>query len=121
MTYEFYKWFHFVGLLMVFGALGAVALYVANGGPKATWRFRRFAALMHGIGLAFLLVAGFGMMARKGFDFGTSHWIHVKLIVWLLLGVYPAILWRKPRLGRALFSMMIALGALAAFSAIYKF
>ena len=120
MSYPFYNWLHIVGIIMVFSALGAQAFYVAGGGQKTTWNLRRMTAITHGLGMLLLLVAGFGMMAKLNYSFSTDIWLYHKLIVWLLLGGAPAILWRRGPAAKWLLLGTIALGAFAAFVGIFK-
>ena len=56
---------------------------------------KKLGAITSGIGLALLLVAGFGLIAKLGYSY-TSTWIVVKMIIWLLLGSLVAFINRKP-------------------------
>lgn len=120
MSYEFYKWLHVVGIIATFSALGAQALYVAQGGQKTTWSLKKMNASIHGLGLLLLFVAGFGMMARRGFSFGADLWLYHKLVAWLILGAAPAILWRRGPFAKWLLVAFILIGAFAAYVGIYK-
>jgi uncharacterized membrane protein SirB2 len=94
-SYEFYSLFHISSVLLVAMSLMVTALHIADGGTKQNLKSRKFLSILHGVALVFVLVAGFGMMARRGFQFSSSHWIHIKLLCWLLLGVYPLFLYKK--------------------------
>jgi hypothetical protein len=111
MSLEFYKWIHLLGLMMLFCGLAGL------------WGSRsmgRSLSLLHGIGMLFLLVGGFGMMARMGIVQGWPGWIYVKLCVWLALGAGIALAKRKSHWGMKLIGLWIGLGALAAYMGIFK-
>lgn len=120
MSYEFYKWLHIVGIIAAFSSLGAQAFYVAQGGQKTTWSLRKTNSIIHGIAMLLLFVAGFGMMARRGYSFGSDLWLYHKLVAWLIIGAAPAILWRRGALAKWLLIALIAVGAFAAYVGIYK-
>jgi uncharacterized membrane protein SirB2 len=94
-SYELYSLMHILSVLVVAMSLMVTALHIANGGTKQNLKNRKFLSILHGVALVFVLIGGFGMMARRGFQFSTSHWIHIKLLCWLLLGVYPLFLYKK--------------------------
>ena len=93
MSYAFYNWLHVLSLIAIFASLGAITIYTATGGLKAELKQRRMLALTHGFGMVGALVAGFGLMARAGISFGDP-WVYTKLFLWLVVGVYPAFVWR---------------------------
>lgn len=118
MSYQFYKLFHILGILLAFGALSGFALHAANGGTKDSNRMRAAAGMAHGIGLLIVLVAGFGLLARL--DLGFSGWVWAKLLIWLLFGAGIALPYRKPEWAKALFFVWPVLGAVGAYLAINK-
>lgn len=122
IPYATYKLIHIIGILLVFVALGGVALHAANGGTKVSNRARRLVAITHGIGLFVILVGGFGLLARIGVMHGAGFpgWIWVKLGVWVLLGAMIALPYRKPAFARPIWFALPVLGAVAAYMAIYK-
>lgn len=120
MSSQFYHWLHFVGILLLFSSLGAQALYVAQGGTKAAWAYRRPMAILHGIGMALVLIAGFGLMARYKFTFGDQPWIILKLVIWLILGLFQTIIWKFGRKNLNMFYLLVVLGSLAVYSVVFR-
>ena len=95
MTYTFYKFFHLLGIFMVLFSLAAIFGHTFQGGSKKDFKGRKLMGAIHGIGLLISFVAGFGLIAKAGFTF-TSVWIYVKLFGWLILGGFPALLYKMP-------------------------
>lgn len=121
MPYEVYKVFHLLGILLLFVALGGVALHAWNGGTKQGNQGRRATSVMHGLGLFLILLAGFGMLARLGIiQGGMPGWAWAKLVVWLVVGGLFLMPYRRPNLAKPVFILLPLLGALAAVLAIYK-
>src|SRR5689334_9194274 len=120
--YQLYKVVHILGIALLVTALGAVALHAVNGGLKRDNRARALVAAMHGAGLLFVLVGGFGMLARLGFRHGAMFpgWLLVKLAVWVLLAAAIALPYRRPALARLMLVVVPLLAALAAYMAVYK-
>jgi hypothetical protein len=121
ISFLVYRLIHFVGIVVLFLALGGTLAHVINGGTRATNRLRRVTAAAHGAALFIILLGGFGMMARMGIVHGgLPGWIWGKLIVWVLLGAAIALPYRVPRAAAPLALAVPLLGALAAWMAIYK-
>ncbi len=115
MSYEFYKLLHVVGIVLVFMSLGAAVLHAANGGTREQNPSRKLVAILNGIGMLVIIVAGFGMLARiQPMSAGLPVWLHPKLLVWVLLGATPAILSRKPGSAKIMWLVIPLLGATAA-------
>ena len=119
MSYEVYKVLHIVGLALVVMSLGGITMHVLNGGTKESNTFRKGAMITHGVGLLLLLVAGFGMLAKLRI-FAPPPWVIAKLVIWLLLGAFVAIAYRKPGAARKLWLAIPILVAVAGALAIYK-
>jgi hypothetical protein len=119
MSYEFYRVLHLIGIFTVILSLGGMCLHVASGGTRE-YAGRKLAAMTHGIGLLVTLVAGFGLLAKLGIMHALPGWAIVKGLVWLLLGGLPALIYRKPKLAKAFWVLVLAFGALNAYLAIYK-
>lgn len=116
MSYEFYRVLHIIGIVLLFTSLGGLAAI----GGKTNDRLRRFASIAHGIAVAVILIAGFGLLARlKMFD-GFPPWIWVKLGIWLTLAMAVLPLRRKPELASWLFLAIPLFGGIAAWLAVYK-
>jgi hypothetical protein len=120
MTYEFYKVMHFLGIVMLFTALGGSVLHVINGGSKATNVARPLVGALHGIALALILIGGFGMMARLGYMTAWPGWIHGKLAAWVALPALGMVAQKKPQHARTVLVLILVVGLFAAWMAIYK-
>lgn len=114
MPYEIYRLLHILGVILVFMALGAAALHAGNGGTRDSNPSRRTVAIAHGVGLLVVLVAGFGMLAKK-FGGGLPGWVHPKLLIWLLLGAATTLLARKPGSAPVMWFLLPLLGGVAAY------
>jgi hypothetical protein len=120
LSYEIYKLLHLFGIIMLFVSIGGVMLYALNGGTKADNTWRKTAAITHGIGLVFILVAGFGLLARVGISWPWPGWVFVKLIIWLVLGGVTGLIYKLGPTGKGLWYVVILLGVIAAYMAIFK-
>lgn len=120
MPYEFYKILHVIGLILLFSGLSsAVGLKMA--GVPFQGATKKMAFITHGVGLFFMLVAGFGMMARLGMMAApTPGWVWAKIGIWLLLGLSISIAKIKGQIGWPLIVLFAGLGATAAWLAVYK-
>ncbi len=120
MSYEVYKIIHLVGIVLLFSGLtGLLAIQMSTG--KLEGKAKSLVFMSHGIGLLLILVAGFGMMARKGLISSIPGWIYAKLFIWLILGGILALVKRKGQLlGGKLFAVMLILFIAAAYLAIYQ-
>ena len=115
-TYQTYKMLHYFGFMLLFIGFGGL-LITKLSGIKLQGLGRKVAFITHGLGLLFLLVAGFGMLARLQLD-GIPPWIHVKLLIWILLGLSMAFVKRVPAI--VLLIVIIVVAMIAPFMAIYK-
>jgi hypothetical protein len=119
ISYEIYKWLHIAGILMVFLAFGG-AIFKEPLQVGATDPARKILSILHGLGLLFILVAGFGMLARLGLTSETPTWVWAKLVIWLTLGGWIALALRKKLPRFLLIFGALGLGALAAALALWK-
>lgn len=119
ITYPAYSLLHLVGAFLLFFGFG-VSLMQSRLDEAGQQAARRWAGILHGLGLAVLLVAGFGLLARLGIHWPWPGWVWGKVIVWLALG--GVIVAYKRSLGPvyARIIAVLALGALAAWLAVYK-
>ena len=119
MSLEFYRIIHVAGILMLFSGLSALlGLYTSGHSPRKGLRITL--AVIHGIGMALVLVSGFGQLARLGLTGGLPGWIYAKLGIWLILGGSMLLARRKAQWGTALIGFWVALGAIAACLATFK-
>jgi hypothetical protein len=108
-----------VGIFFVLLSLGGIALHVVNGGTRE-FKNRKFIASMHGIGLLVSFVAGFGLLAKLGFMRDLPTWSIMKMVIWLVLGGLPAVIYRKPTLAKPIWLTTLVLAGFAAYLAVYK-
>ena len=119
MSHEFYRVLHILGILMLFGGLTSLwGVYVSGQVPKQGLRVGL--AVIHGVGMTFLLLSGFAMAGQLGLMSAIPGWMWIKLGLWLALGGSMVLAKRKAHLGVSLVGLWIALGTVAAFLAIYK-
>lgn len=119
MSLEVYKLLHFTGIFLTFAALGGQFLFVMRGGTREDRSARRIVAISHGIGLTLLLVGGFGMHAKLGYQ-GFPIWFAGKVGIWAVLGALMMVAWRMPNMARPLWFLLPVLGFVAAWLGIYK-
>jgi len=103
MSIDFYRVLHLSGLILVSLGLGGVLLRSSDDSGRS-----KLAAVFHGVGLLAMLVAGFGLLAKRGYEFPWPAFIFVKLGIWLLLGATPALV-KRGVIGASL-GWMIAIG-----------
>jgi hypothetical protein len=114
MSYLFYKILHLFAVLLLFTSLGTLA------GAARDERLRRLAGVAHGVSLAIILVAGFGLLARLGLFGSIPGWAWLKIGLWLLLGLLVLPLRRRPEWTAWLWPMIPIVGGLAAWLAVQK-
>ncbi len=76
--------------------------------------------LMHGVGLLLLLLGGFGMLAKLDLFWPLPAWTWVKLLVWIALAASLPLVKKKPESARTWWTLIIVLGALAAYLGAFK-
>lgn len=118
MSFDFYKVLHFLGIFMVFSALGGQIVQALNGGDAKQMPGRKWVAIYHGLGLLLVLIAGFGMIAKA--QIGFPGWVIGKLVVWVALGGIGAVAVRKKNLAGLVWILVLLLGLTAAYLAHYK-
>lgn len=119
MAYEIYKILHLVGIFMLATGLTATLVLVWNG-QQLSGRAKTFAFTTHGLGLVFILVSGFGLLARLGIVRDMPAWVFVKLAIWLVFGAMISLLKRKGALGWPLYFLMLGIFICAAYFGVYK-
>lgn len=122
ISLEVYKLIHVLAILFVFSAIAGVAVHTITGGRREDNPFFRVLAIVHGLAIVFILVSGFGMLARIGVAHNalTLGWIWVKLGVWAVLGALLTLPYRRSAWARPIFFVTPLLGVLAASMAILK-
>jgi len=117
MTYEFYKVLHLVAILFLFTSIGSLT---ALGRSGAGTTLRRLAAIVHGVSLGLVVVAGFGLLAKLGIMGDFPIWVWLKLGVWLLVAFALIPLRRRPEWAVALWVVLPTLAGVAAWLAVNK-
>lgn len=112
-----YKLLHLAGVMMVF--LGFGGLIVRGMLDQHNTGLRKLGAITSGIGLLLLLVSGFGMVARYGFNY-TDLWLIIKYGIWLALGCATVLVNRRPEIGIGMWWGVLVLGIVAAVVGVYK-
>ncbi len=119
---DFYEVMHVIGIVMLFVAIGGVAVHAANGGTKSGNATRPLVSSMHGLGSLLILVGGFGMLARLGFMHGGNFpgWLWVKIIIWFVLSAIVLTPYRRPALAKPFLVLLPLLAGVAVYMALYK-
>jgi hypothetical protein len=114
-----YKLIHLMGLMLLFFGFGGVLVtsYSEFVLPK---KARLLAMISHGLGLFFLLLGGFGMLARLGLARELPSWVYSKLLIWLILGGAIALAKRKSDLAWTLLISFVILASTAAYIGLTK-
>lgn len=119
MPIEVYKILHLIGIVLVFsGLVGLLTIQMSSGKLEGKAKSLVFAS--HGTGILLILVSGFGLLARLGLTKDIPNWVYGKLVIWLVLAGFVAVVKRKGHIGSPLFLSLIAIFTLAAYLAIFK-
>jgi hypothetical protein len=120
--YETYKLIHLLAIFTLFAVAGGAAVHSANRGLKQDNAARGAVAALHGLALLFVLVGGFGMLARLGIkhDWLFPGWLWVKLVIWTLFTFAITLPYRKPALAKSLLFILPLLGGVAAYMVLFK-
>lgn len=113
MTLEFYKFIHLISILVLIFSFGLMIGHYKNSDKK-----NKQYSILHGISIAFILISGFGMLARLSIHWPWPLWVGIKALVWLALSGIIILFRKKPCSLIGLVSILL-LGGLAIFSAIY--
>ena len=106
---------------MVVMSFGAILLHqMANKGQAIP--NKRLIMFTHGVGMLLILVAGFGLLAKKLGLVGQGWplWIWLKLSIWLILGIGVAYVLRSPYLAKLNWFLLVAVVGLASYVVLYK-
>jgi sulfite exporter TauE/SafE len=114
MSYEFYNIVHVIGVIVLYLALGVL---VGTGGTTSA-PLRKLASIAHGVALAIVFVAGFGLLARLGHFGAIPLWAYLKMAMWALLAVIVVPIKRKPEWAAGLWLAMPLIGAVAIWLAV---
>ena len=114
MSLETYRLLHMGGLFCVFLGLGGILLQ-SQGGKSS-----RMGMILHGIGMALMLFAGFGTLYLLGTPFPWPLWVWGKLVVWLLIGTLPSMHKRGVIPTNLAWVVAIGFGVAGAYLAMFK-
>ena len=118
---DFYEIIHVIGLAMFFMSMGGIAIHAANGGSKTNTSTRWFVGGLFTGGAFLILLGGFGMMARLNLVRGVPpNWLIGKMVIWLLLGTFGMLPYRKPQLAKPFAIGLPLLAGVAVWMAVYK-
>lgn len=120
MSYTFYKILHITGLASLLIGLGLGIAYFILAKASSNKSLRIWTFVFHGVGLALILVSGFGLLARLGLVGAMPTWIYGKLAIWGLMAVMISIIKRKAGWFPATALVIIALVGYAASLALTK-
>ncbi len=119
MTIEIYKLIHLIGIVLLFsGLVGLLTIRMSQG--RLEGNAKSLVHISHGVGLIFILVSGFGQLAKLGLMRDMPMWVYGKLIIWLILGGIVALIKRKGQIGWPLFFLLIGLFTVAAYLGLFK-
>lgn len=119
MSLDFYRVLHLTGIFLIILSLGGLGLHIVNGGTR-DFANRRLFAIAHGIGLVVTLIAGFGLLGKLQLMTAIPGWAWAKMLIWLWMGIIPAIFYRRRHVAKALWFAVFIFASLAAWLAVYK-
>ena len=99
MPLVFYQVLHVISLL----ALSAFSYGIICSDHNKTLK------KLYGAASFFVLLGGFGLMARLGYTFRDNPWITVKLIIWLLLSAGVPVLIKRTNLSKVKMGTLVLL------------
>ena len=118
MSISFYTLLHIIGLILLVQAVGAASFHRMQTGEASHPRMKLL-SIMHGVGLLFMLVSGFGMLAQLGITGGLPNWIYAKLAIWLVFGASIALV-NRGKGSPMLWWALVVLGGVAGWLGIFK-
>lgn len=122
LSHQFYNIVHIVGIVLIVAVLGGIALHAATGARREDNPYRVLTGVLHGVGAFLILLGGFGMLARIGFQHGIGFpgWLWVKIGVWAVLSLAVLLPYRSRPLALPLLVTLPILAGVATYMALYK-
>ena len=127
MRFAIYYPLHFIGIFLLFLAIGGMCISCRNGLSKEENPSRKFLAITHGVALLIIIIGGMGLMKATGAmipneDGSTSMpaWIILKMVLWLVFGCSSIIIYKQPKLASVFLFFFMALGTFAGLTAKFK-
>ena len=116
MSYHVYKLIHLSGIMLLFLSFGGLlARGMLKGDGTAV---RKLAGMTAAIALLVVFFGGFGLIAKLGTGF--PGWVIAKILIWFAFGGLIGVVNRKPEKAPILWWALPALGAVAAYLALFK-
>lgn len=119
ISYEVYKIVHLVSIVCLFTGMGGL-LAVRMAGLELQPPVKKLVMITHGVGLTFLLISGFGLLARLGMTQNMPGWVIGKLTIWFIMGGILTLVKKKGQIGWPIFFLLMAIFATAAYFAVVK-
>lgn len=119
MPYEFYKVLHLTGIFLLISGMMAVFFVIWSGGVLQG-KVKSVAFALHGLGLVFILVSGFGLLARLGMAQAMPVWVYYKMGIWAFFALGISVLKRKSQIGLPMYLALLGGYLLAAYIGVYK-
>jgi hypothetical protein len=120
LSHTTYKVVHLLGIFLLFSGLGGVWAMAVTSVDATRTAGRRLLMATHGVALLLILLGGFGMLARLGISGAWPPWVWIKLTIWIILAASPWLLRRTEGAHSMLFYLAPLLGAIAAYSALFR-
>lgn len=112
LSYQTYKLIHLASIFIFLS--GAAVLLLARP-PGKTWK------IITGVSSLFILIAGFGLLARLGLTSGMPSWVIVKIVIWTGVTALGHIVAKRfPGAALQAYWVTVGLATIAAYFAIYK-
>ncbi|MBN20282.1 MAG: hypothetical protein CL678_03255 [Bdellovibrionaceae bacterium] len=113
LSYSVYKVIHLTGVFMVVMALGG-AVMAALSEKEGRHPGRKWIGMTHGMGLVIALFGGFGLLARIEIHWPWPLWVWLKMALWLLLGGFIAMIYKKAQAHPILWWVVLVLPIIGA-------
>jgi len=121
VPYALYKLIHLSGIFVLLTVVAMLVMPILRGGTRDDHPRRRILYVVHGVASFFVLLGGFGMLARLGIvSGGLPGWIIAKLAIWVLLTGAILLPYRSASTARLVMVAQPALAVVAAAIALYK-
>ena len=121
MSYLTYRLIHLLGIFTLITAVAAAGTLGLK--PREEGDAPRYGAIMiaHACALLFIIVAGFGMLARAGLlREGLPNWVYIKLLIWVMLAAALSVSRRGPSYARLVLVVLPILALMAGATAFLK-
>jgi len=118
MPIQIYNALHIFGIGLLIVSLGGLSVHAIL--TDKSQALRRPLLILHGVSIFFILISGFGMLAKSGIGWPLPFWITGKILIWIIFGGLIAILYRTEILNKAIWFIVPMLLLLAWYLASFK-